>query len=503
MTIKGFKRNFSPLEIVNEKQLDAICRGTLQVLEKTGVVFHHKKALEIFAASGCRVDFDNDRVRFPAGLVEECLDNIPSTFTVKARDSKNNMTLGKRDETYFTSSCGMDTVDLKTWEARKPTRKEFYETIKVFDALPNIHMQICFPYFGFAKVPQVMCLLESTAAKIRNSTKVQMEGTVEGSYMFSNEMAKATGQDLLNLTNPAAPLTYYEDVAQLVCDYAKNDWPAHFTAGTVAGSTGPCTIAGQQLSENAISIGGMVLSQLVNPGARIWAGNMSFIQNMRTGAPGFGAIENSLNDVLFTQFWRKFRVPTWSAAPAWTNAKRIDFQAAYETSMMATISALSGANVIFFQGGMTAELTMSVLKAILDDDIAGMIGRFLRGVEVTDETLVPELIDEVGPLPGQFLTTKHTMENWKKEQYLTRVADRMTIPHWLKGGKKDILDLAVEKMEAILATHKVTPLPDNQEQAIEDILRDARQHYRKKGLISDEEWHLYQEDLSSSDYPYA
>ena len=307
MAIKGFKRKFNTLKIANENEIEAIRLGTLQVLEETGAVFHGEKALKLFADSGCRVDFENNRVRFPAWLVEDRLAKIPSTFRVKARDPKNDLILGKPDETYFTSSCGMDTVDINTWEQRRPTRKEFYDTIKVFDALPNIHMQICFPYFGFAKVPQVMCLLESTAAKIRNSTKVQMEGTVEGSYKFSNEMAKATGQDLLNLTNPAAPLTYYEDVVQLIFDYAENDWPAHFTAGTVAGSTGPSTIAGQQLSENAISVSGMVLNQLVNPGARIWAGNMSFIQNMRTGAPGFGAIENSLNDVLFTQYWRNYK----------------------------------------------------------------------------------------------------------------------------------------------------------------------------------------------------
>ena len=132
-----------------------------------------------------------------------------------------------------------------------------------------------------------------------------------------------------------------------------------------------------------------------------------------------------------------------------------------------------------------------------------MIGRFLRGVEVNDDTLVPELIDEVGPLPGQFLTTPHTMANWKNEQYLTQTADRMTIPHWIKGGKKSPLDHAQEKMEHILDTHKVTLLSDTQEAAIEDILNDARQYYRKKGLISDEEWTLYQEDLSSPNYPYA
>ena len=503
MAIKGFKRKFKPLEILTEGQVEAIWRGTLQVLEETGAAFHDERALKLFADSGCLVDFENKRVRFPVWLVEESLGKAPRSFRVRARDPKNDLILGKQDVTYFSPSCGMSTTDIDTWEPRPPTRKEFYDTIKVFDALPNVHMQICFPYFGFAKVPQVMCLLESTAAKIRNSTKVQMEGSVGDNYKFNNQMAKATGQDLLNLTNPAAPLTYYGDVVQLVYDYAENDWPAHFTAGTVAGATGPATIAGEQLAENAISIAGMVLSQLIKPGARIWVGNMSFVQNMRTGAPAFGAIENSLNDVMFTQFWRRYKVPTWSAAAAWTSAKTIDFQAAYETSMAAVISALAGAGMVYFHGGLTAELTMHVLKAILDDDIAGMVGRFLAGAEVSDETLALDVINEVGPIPGHFLNRAHTREWWKKEQFTPAVADRLSIPEWLKDGKKKPLDHAKEKLEEILTTHKVPLLPPEQEQAIEDILKDAREYYRKKELISDEEWSLYQEDLSSPNYPYA
>ena len=37
MSIEGFKRNFKPLEILTEGQVEAIHRGTLGVLAETGI----------------------------------------------------------------------------------------------------------------------------------------------------------------------------------------------------------------------------------------------------------------------------------------------------------------------------------------------------------------------------------------------------------------------------------------------------------------------------------
>ena len=71
-------------------------------------------------------------------------------------------------------------------------------------------------------------------------------------------------------------------------------------------------------------------------------------------------------------------------------------------------------------------------------------------------------------------------------------------------GKKSCLDYAKERMEEILATHKVSiPLTPSQEEDIERILNEARKYYRDKGLISDAEWAVYMKSLESPNYPYG
>lgn len=104
----------------------------------------------------------------------------------------------------------------------------------------------------------------------------------------------------------------------------------------------------------------------------------------------------------------------------------------------------------------------------------------------------------VGPIPGHYLSTAHTREWWQKEQFLPKVVDLEVYPVWIRSGKKDALALAKERMEKILVTHKPDPLMPMQDEALEDILKEARDYCRKKGLISDKEWAVYRKFLSST-----
>ena len=503
MAEMGFTRNFKPLDILTPDQVEDIQKASLHVLANTGVTFEDAQARALLAEHGCQVDEDKRRVRFPESLVQESLEKTLGRFRIRARDEEQDLDAGNPDKFYFVASCGLNSIDLDTWQPKRPTRKEFYDFVKVLDALPNVHLLPAFPWWGFDKVPQVMSLLESNAAKIRMCTKVQGEGSVVGDDKWTVEMGRAVGIDLYQLVNPTAPLTYTADTSQKLINYTGDELVYGFCSGPVPGATAPATAAGGLVTGNAEHLAGVVLANLVKPGPRVISANMTMMQNMKTGAPYFSQAGSMALDGAFHQVWRDYGFPSWTTTPAWTGSKAIDFQAAYEVAMAATTAALYGASFAVFQGGLTQQLIAHPVKAILDDDIAGMVGRILQGVDVSEQTLALDVIEEVGPLPGTFLTTAHTRKLWRKEQYVPQVADHLSQEDWLKAGSLTAFDHARAKMEQILATHQPVPLPPEQEQAIEDILNDARQYFRKQGMISDEEWELYQQDLSSPDYPVA
>ena len=482
MARKGFQRNFPPLKILPGEQLDNIHRSTLRVLEETGLRIEHEKALKLLKENGCKVDFDSQHVKFPPWLVEECLGKCPKSFRIKARNPKNDIILGE-NTLYFGTSPGMDTVDLDTWERRRPTRKEFYDATLITDALDNPHITMnYYPWFGWEGLPPVMCIPEGFAARVRNTSKPLCTAYSNNCEIFTIDMAKAVGAEAFVTPFPSPPMTYYREGIEALYRALEADFPIRFGAGEVMGGTSPATIAGSVVTSKATRIAGIVLTQLIKPGARVAVLTTARALNMHSGLIAFGSIQESLHCAASNQYWRRIGIPTKNQC-GFISSKSIDFQCGYERTITTIIAALSGANVVQLSGCIYGELTLHPIQIILDDDIANMVGRFVQGIEVNDETLAVDLINEVGPIPGMYLDKAHTRKWWRREQFIPKAADRLGIPEWKEKGKKSAIDYAKERMEEILATHKPDPLTPKQEEDIARILEEAWQYYRKRDLI--------------------
>ena len=480
--LKGFIRNFKPLEILTEEQIESIHQATLNVLQEVGVQILHDRALELLQQNDCLVDFEAKQARIPPSVVEECIRRSPSSFRVKAREPKNDLLIGG-NRVYFRNFPGMDIVDLDTWERRAPTRKEYYDLLTVLDALPNMHALSGYPYFGFEGLPEVMKMSEGEAAKARNSSKIQIVTHSKSSEIFSIRIIEATGGEAFGIAHPASPLSYYPEALEALFNFTEAGFPMHVGSGAIMAATGPATIAGSTVSNNAEILALVVLIQLARPGTRLIVNDFVHAQDMRSGAPAFGDIASSLHAAAFHQIWRWYGIPSCTSLTGVSSSKRIDFQLAYEKTIPTLLAALAGSNIVDLHSSINAELTAHPVQAILDDEIAGMIGRFLEGVEISDDTLALDLIEQVGPIPGQFLDKAHTRQWWRKEQYMPQVADRLSYPEWMQSGKKSALDYAKERYEEILATHKPTPLTPEQEAEVEAILEEEREYYREQGLL--------------------
>jgi trimethylamine--corrinoid protein Co-methyltransferase len=481
---KGFQRNFEPIKIMTDTQVEAIHRATLDVLDRTGIRFESTKALHLLKEKGCLVDYETKIARIPPFLVEECIRMTPTSFSVKAREPKNDLRLGG-NTLYFMSSAGARYTDARTGEVRMATQEENNQAVLISDALDTVDLFPSYtPYFEIEGVEPVMLCPTSLANRIRWSTKVSRGAQATDSFIFEIQLAQAVGMQLLGVCEAAAPLAYPEDAINAAFDYTGAGFPMFIAAGSAMGGTAPATVAGATITNNAELLGAVVLIQSMRPGTGIMANDFVTPMDMQSGNFLFGTLGVNLHQMAFNQLWTQvYKIPTVNTGAAFSNSKLIDYQSGYEKTHTAMVSALSGANCIVLHGGVTAELAYNPILAIINDDVANVIGRTIEAFDVNEDTMALELIHEVGPNPGSYLGEKHTRTHWKKEHFVPAVADRLSYGEWMQQGRKSIIERATARMEMILSTHNPPPITAEQDKEIERILEDARRYYRMKNLL--------------------
>lgn len=482
MTAKGFIRNFKPLEILTEEQVERAHRGAADILEETGITFESKRGLKIMEKGGCKVDYDKMRVRISPGLIKECINTTPSTFHMKALDPKNDIIMGG-NTTYTGLFPGNHIVELDTWEVRPPTIDENNDACKVADSLDNIHSAPSYtPYCEIKDVPPIMMLPFSTWSRMKYFSKISRVGSIENSHVWEIKMAQAIGVDVYGAMEANPPLTYSESAVNCAIDCAKAGFPVEGGCGGIMGGTHPVTLAGALITGMAEVIASIVLVQLVRKGNPVFANSFNLAQNMKTGAPIFGSPNNSLFNVMWNQVWRSKNIPTQNAGESPSNSKKIDYQCGYEKSMGALLSGLSGAHLIISPGGITGELSYHPVLSIIENDMLGWMGRFLKGALFNEDTLALDLIKKIGPIPGFYLNKEHTRKWWKEELFIPEVADLTTYPEWKENGKKSTLELGQEKMKDILDSYECK-LSEGKQQELDDILEETKKYYKNKDMI--------------------
>lgn len=481
---KGFQRRFDAIKVMTDAQVEAIHAATLDVLERTGIRFESVRALNLLKQKGCLVDTDTRIARIPPSIVEECIRLTPSSFSVKARDPKNDLRMGG-STLYFMSSLGARYTDAKTGEVRPATQEENDQAILISDALDTIDFFSSYtPYFEIEGVEPAMLCPTSLASRIRWTSKVSRGAQATDTFIFETQLAQAVGMQLVGVCEAAAPLAYPEDAINAAFEYTGAGFPMFIAAGSAMGGSAPATVAGATITNNAELLGAVVLIQSMRPGTGIIGNDFVTPMDMQSGGFLFGALGVNLHQMAFNQLWtRVYKIPTVNCGAAFSNSKLIDYQSGFEKTHTAMVSALSGANCIVLHGGVTAELAYNPLLTIINDDVANIVGRTIEGFEVNEDTMALDLIHEVGPNPGSFLGEIHTLTHWKKEHFVPAVADRLSYDEWINQGKKSIIDRAAERMEKILSTHKPVPITAEQDKDIERILEDARKHYRQRGLL--------------------
>lgn len=463
-----------PLDILTDDEVKRIHYAALEILSRTGVVFHHRRALELLGDAHCTVDMGRELVRFPAYLVEESLRKCPRRVLLKGTSPEYDVTVGD-PYVHFASCIAMDTLDLDTMDRRPPTLEDHINMVRVLDQLDTVHLNSG-PYSHMQGVPDKLIYPSRFAASVKYSSKPSITAGMAGTELSTIEIARVVGQNPAAHVQCSPPLTVSFDKVECLFNFVEAGHPILPGSGLAMGMTCPVTMAGALAQQLAEILSVIVLAQLVNPGTGVIAKSRIEPADMTTGTVAEGGVEKAIADAAWNQIWRWYQVPRFHVVVS-TDSKVPDYQCGTEKALQFLFSALTGSNIIAGIGGVYDELTASPLVAIMDDELARQVGKMVSGIDVNEDTLAVDLIDKVGPIPGQFLSTSHTRKFWRQELLVPRLADRIGYAEWTQRGRKTVLDYARDRYWEILSTPGSTPLNAAQQQEVESVLERARKEH--------------------------
>jgi trimethylamine--corrinoid protein Co-methyltransferase len=194
-------------------------------------------------------------------------------------------------------------------------------------------------------------------------------------------------------------------------------------------------------------------------------GCASTIADMASGNVAQGAVEAGLITAATAQLARHYGLPSRTLGGT-TDAKTLDLQCVLERVATLVPPVLAGVDFVVCAGTLEAVTTESHALLALDDEIAGMLLRLARGIEVDENTLAIDLIKQVG-WEGNYLAERHTAQNFRHEHFLPKLLSREVRQTWEEKGAKTTLDLAHERVRAILAKHEPRQLDPAVERELE------------------------------------
>jgi trimethylamine--corrinoid protein Co-methyltransferase len=463
--------------VLSDRQIEKVYQATLECLNRTGVEVRNAEARELLAAAGARVD--GLRVRIPPHIIQDAIVANPRSFTLWGRDGQHRLQIVP-DRVYFGPgpTCTYF-VDPETGERRKVRRGDPGLTALVCDALPNVDYVM-----GLGLISDVTPTLAPVyeyAEMVANTGKPVLPWAYSAEHVSDvYQMALAvSGSEAAFRQRPhfaifatfQSPLMHTNEDLANVLWAAERDVPIVYLGGGTAGSTAPVTGAGTLVVTLAGALAGLAIIQLKKRGTAVCIGGVPQAMDLRSGRPSYGSPEMSLLSAALADVCRYLGLPLMGTAGA-SEAKRLDLQAAIESTVQVVLSGLSGATLVHDVGFLDCADIGSLESLVMNDEIIAMARRIMRGVEINDETLMLDLIDKVGP-GGEFMSERHTAKHCRAEIWTPTLMDREPWETWQAAGAQTMLDRIRAKLREILETHQPPPLSDGAAEKIEAILQEA------------------------------
>ena len=425
---------------IKQTDLETIHEKTLYLLEHMGVDFEHPELLELYRKQGIRTE--GNRVYFDRKTVERALSTVPPSFVLKTPFEE--LKIGEGGQA-ICSASGARKI-LRDNQVYDPTPED-YVNIRKLDASSSMINLSSSPLTYIPAFPKERAEVIKGALTLKYSThpvimscfgKTDAEETIQLARDFYDT---DEGYYTIGVGNVISPMRYAKDDIEGQLAYTKRNLPVVIACCAIPGMTSPVTLGGTIVQNNAEVLAGVIMTQLVNPGAPVVYGNTTYVSNMRKAMP----VSWGCEEALFIQN---------GAETAMSLMTSLDVKADF---IFHSFGEMDGLNVFSFEKYVLDEQIMEARKSVERIDI------------FSEEDMDLETIQEVGP-GGNYLAEEETILRYRTEIYYPELYSLENYAEWERSGRVSVEQKAKERVEKRLKEYTAPEYTEKQRTVLKKAL---------------------------------
>jgi len=384
-------------------QIELIDGVSRDLLEDPGLLCHNTAAADVYGRAGAQVEDAGAcvRIRISSSILDEALETAPSTVVLGARDPSNRLVLDAHEPRVRFGSGSETNVWLDvTFEGPRPTFTRFPGSVErlgnsahLCEHLENLDFfirNVNIQDEGISEANKDVNQFFTSFSNISKHVQAGLTSLESLEDVIRLGQIVAGGADAFR-ANPVlsfitcvikSPLQMVDDTAAKLIAISKRRVPVVISSCPMGGATGPFDEFGMVAQINAELLAGVVLNQLVAPGAPVLYGAVPVRTRLDNLNDMYAAPEFVHYNLDCAQMARHYGLPCYSTAGV-ADASVPGIQATVEKMLTLLSVPASGAQYVHYAFGLLERTNVFCPEqAILDDAQIDLVKRTLRDAPI-------------------------------------------------------------------------------------------------------------------------
>jgi trimethylamine--corrinoid protein Co-methyltransferase len=396
----------TPYHRLTAEQVKLIDGMSRELLEDPGLLCYNLDAAEIFRSAGAKTEDANKcvRVRLASSILDRALASAPSEVVLGARNPDNRLVLDAHEPRVRFGSGSESNVWLEVaFDGKAPrfirrpgTIRRLADSAHLAENLDNLDIFIRNVNIQDDQVTEANKDVNKLLASLNNTTKhVQagltsleaLDDVVRMGRIIAGGQSAFEQSPVLSFITCAikSPLQMVRDTAETLIEVSRRRIPVVVSSCPMGGATGPFDELGMVAQINAELLAGVVLNQLVAPGAPVLYGACPTRTRLDNLNDMYGAAEAVHYCVDCAQMARLYGLPCYTSAGV-GDSSLPGIQTTVEKMLTLLAVPQSGAQYVHYAFGLLERTNVFCPEqAILDDAHIGLIKETLRSPQIAPE----------------------------------------------------------------------------------------------------------------------